>query len=93
VDELWHAHILCSPSYFGYGYNSSHFSITAVPSLFACRTETFAPGGKYVHHYPHFDKPRDYHEPGFHATLACYKEVWSTLQIVSNVDCPLRALL
>jgi hypothetical protein len=31
-----------------------------------------APGGRYVHHEPHFDKPHNYHEPGFAETVKAY---------------------
>eukprot|EP01031_Cornospumella_fuschlensis_P027188 gene27188-32851_t len=59
VDELWHAHILCSPAYFAF-------------------CDEYAPLGSYIHHYPHFDKPHNYHVPGFNSTLALYKEVYNT---------------
>jgi hypothetical protein len=29
----------------------------------------------YIHHSPHFDKPHDYHVPGFRDTRRLYKEV------------------
>jgi hypothetical protein len=46
-----------------------------------------APGGRYVHHEPHFDKPHNYHEPGFDETVKAYtaqfgcppRDVWGVL--------------
>jgi hypothetical protein len=46
-----------------------------------------APGGRYVHHEPHFDKPHNYHEPGFAETVKAYaaqfgcppRDVWGVL--------------
>jgi hypothetical protein len=38
-------------------------------------SEKYGPEGRYIHHYPHFDKPHNYHQPGFRATLAMYKKV------------------
>lgn len=60
---MWFAHICCC----------------CCVLLFVLNSETFAPLGRYLHHYPHFDKAHDYHVPGFNATLALYKEVRSSL--------------
>jgi hypothetical protein len=46
-----------------------------------------APSGRYVHHEPHFDKPHNYHEPGFDETVKAYtaqfgcppRDVWGVL--------------
>jgi hypothetical protein len=38
-------------------------------------SDAFAQCGSYIHHYPHYNKVHDYHEPGFQATLEHYKKV------------------
>jgi hypothetical protein len=43
--------------------------------MYVICSEQFGPGGFYIHHYPHYNKPHDFHEPGFAVTLKLYREV------------------
>jgi hypothetical protein len=65
-----------------------HAHVLCSPAYFQFCTR-YGPGGAYIHHFPHFDKPHNYHVPGFKATLRVYqtvfggeppaKEVWGVL--------------
>jgi hypothetical protein len=63
-----------------------HAHILRSPAYFQFCLQ-YSPRGRYVHHEPHFDKPHNYHEPGFAETVKAYatlfgcppRDVWGVL--------------
>ena len=50
-------------------------TLTIASFTLVLHSDKYAPTGEYIHHFPHFDNPHNFHVPGFNATLALYKEV------------------